>query len=400
MIDIQEVSKSYHISTAKQHYKALRDIFSGFIPGKKAANNASLFWALRQVSLNINDGERWGIIGRNGAGKSTLLKILSRITPPTTGKIIIEGKLSSLLEVGTGFHPELSGRENIFLNGSILGMPKADIKKKLDEIVAFAGVSEFIDVPVKKYSSGMYVRLAFAVAAHLEPDILLVDEVLAVGDAEFQKKCLGKMKEVSQNDGRTVVFVSHQMDAIERLTDKCLYLKKGKPAFVGNTSEAVQHYLAENNAQVNIEEYENRTGNGQVKLVKLQVMQHGASKSMIRQGDCFEVLVGIQNNQNEAVDVSFVLETAKEQAISCTQLSDHQPFIVQKGYVEKLIKLNIPYLRQGNYLCSLATFNKSRDTFFDVVLHFPFLTVEGVHPNTFFPSDNRWGNLFFDAVWE
>lgn len=199
-------------------------------------------WALRNVSFDIHEGEVTGIIGKNGAGKSTLLKILSRVTSPTTGSITIKGRMASLLEVGTGFHPELTGRENVFLNGAIMGMTRSEIRSKFDEIVSFSGVERYIDTPVKRYSSGMYVRLAFAVAAHLEPEILVVDEVLAVGDAEFQKKCLGKMKDVS-SQGRTVLFVSHNMAAIQTLCSNSIYLKNGQIEMQGKTDSIIQHYL-------------------------------------------------------------------------------------------------------------------------------------------------------------
>ncbi len=200
-------------------------------------------WALKDINFDVKQGEVLGIIGRNGAGKSTLLKILSKTTTPTTGSIKIKGRIASLLEVGTGFHPELSGRENIFLNGAILGMTKQEIKRKFDEIVDFAGVERYIDTPVKRYSSGMYVRLAFGVAAHLEPEILIVDEVLAVGDAEFQKKALGKMKDVSEKDGRTVLFVSHQMDAISRLCKSTMVLESGVVGFLGGSESGINYYL-------------------------------------------------------------------------------------------------------------------------------------------------------------
>ena len=193
--------------------------------GKKSKEE---FWALKDVSFEINQGDRVGIIGRNGAGKSTLLKILSRITEPTSGRIRIKGRVASLLEVGTGFHPELTGRENIFLNGAILGMNRMEIRKKFDEIVAFAEIEKFLDTPVKRYSSGMYVRLAFAVAAHMEPEILVVDEVLAVGDAQFQKKCLGKMEQVSTNEGRTVLFVSHNMGVVAQLCQTGIRISNGQ----------------------------------------------------------------------------------------------------------------------------------------------------------------------------
>ena len=207
------------------------------------AANSDYVWALRDVNFEVKQGEVLGIIGRNGAGKSTLLKILSKTTTPTTGAIKVKGRIASLLEVGTGFHPEMTGRENIFLNGAILGMTRKEIRSKFDEIVDFAGVERYVDTPVKRYSSGMYVRLAFAVAAHLEPEILIVDEVLAVGDAEFQKKCLGKMKDVSVNDGRTVLFVSHNMTAVSSLCDSAIYMYNGRIEQIGQTQEIINSYL-------------------------------------------------------------------------------------------------------------------------------------------------------------
>lgn len=205
--------------------------------------NSEYVWALRDINFEVKQGEVLGIVGRNGAGKSTLLKLLSKVTSPTTGSIKMKGRVASLLEVGTGFHPELTGRENVFLNGAILGMTKTEIKKKFDEIVDFAGVERYIDTPVKRYSSGMYVRLAFAVAAHLEPDILIVDEVLSVGDAEFQKKCLGKMNEVSREEGRTILFVSHNLKAVGALCRTGLFLNKGETQFMGNVDAALENYI-------------------------------------------------------------------------------------------------------------------------------------------------------------
>ena len=203
------------------------------------------FWALRDVSFEVKRGEVLGVIGRNGAGKSTLLKILSRITEPTCGRAILRGRVASLLEVGTGFHQELTGRENIFLNGTILGMTRAEIKRKFDEIVAFAGVEQFLDTPVKRYSSGMYVRLAFAVAAHLEPEILVVDEVLAVGDAEFQRKCIGKMNDIANEEGRTILFVSHNMDAVERICERAICLQDGKISRIGKVDDVIADYIGQ-----------------------------------------------------------------------------------------------------------------------------------------------------------
>lgn len=254
IIEIKNIGKKYNITHQRGGYIALRDVLAGILknPFKFAKHKAKQavgletkeeFWALKGVNLEINKGDIVGIIGHNGAGKSTLLKILTGITPPTEGEIIMRGRVASLLEVGTGFHPELTGRENIFLNGAILGMTKKEIARKFDEIVAFSGVEKFLDTPVKYYSSGMYVRLAFSVAAHMEPDILLVDEVLAVGDAEFQKKCLGKMEEVTKSEGRTILFVSHNMSAIQRLCPKTVWLEKGQVKESGNTEEVINHYL-------------------------------------------------------------------------------------------------------------------------------------------------------------
>ena len=243
IIEISGVSKRYRLGQVgmTSFREELQRRF-GQAPARAAARD---FWALRDVSFSVEPGSVVGIIGRNGAGKSTLLKILSRITEPTAGEIHLRGRVASLLEVGTGFHPELSGRENIYLNGTILGMTRAEISRKFDEIVAFAEVDQFIDTPVKRYSSGMYVRLAFAIAAHLEPEILIIDEVLAVGDAAFQRKCLGKMESVSRLEGRTVLFVSHNMAAVSQLTTRAVVLRTGQVQFAGPTSEAIDQYVAE-----------------------------------------------------------------------------------------------------------------------------------------------------------
>ena len=243
IIEIRGLGKKYKLETA-QLYLSLRDVISN--AGKRLFNKEQPkeFWALKDINLEIKPGERVGIIGRNGAGKSTLLKILSKITPPTTGNARIQGRVASLLEVGTGFHPEMTGRENIFLNGSILGLKSAEIKQKLDAIIDFSGVEKFIDVPLKHFSSGMQLRLAFSVAAHLEPEILLIDEVLAVGDMEFQKKCIGKMEEVSRQYGKTIIFVSHQMSALTKLCERGIWIDKGQIKYDGTISKAIYEYTA------------------------------------------------------------------------------------------------------------------------------------------------------------
>ena len=253
-IRVENLGKQYRIGGPQAPYKTLRDTLSGMATaplrgirsmarGRFSGGSDNTFWALRDVSFEVQAGQVTGIIGRNGAGKSTLLKILARITEPSEGYAELRGRVGTLLEVGTGFHPELTGRENIYLNGAILGMQRAETERKFDEIVAFAEVERFIDTPVKHYSSGMYLRLAFAVAAHLEPEILIIDEVLAVGDAQFQKKCLGKISDVSK-EGRTVLFVSHNMAAVKSLCQRAILLEAGKQIMSGLASDVVQSYLA------------------------------------------------------------------------------------------------------------------------------------------------------------
>jgi lipopolysaccharide transport system ATP-binding protein len=266
ILEIQNISKKFKIDHEQQPYLSLRDSITNFFKPKKSTEN---FWALKDVSFNVEQGDTVGIIGKNGAGKSTLLKVLSKITPPTNGKIICRGRIASLLEVGTGFHPELSGRENVFMNGSILGMRKIEILKNFDAIVDFSGVEKFIDTPLKHYSSGMQLRLAFAVAAFLENEILIIDEVLAVGDAEFQKKCMGKMEDVSKG-GRTVLFVSHQLGTINQFCKKTVWLKNGMLLKYGKTSEIVNEYLKEFDKPINFTNSENSNKEVYFKRIELK----------------------------------------------------------------------------------------------------------------------------------
>ncbi|MFN0108192.1 MAG: ABC transporter ATP-binding protein [Blastocatellia bacterium] len=276
-VKAENVSKLYRLDSTMEVGRTLRDVITGsvrrlnpFSATKVAANNEADFQALDNISFEVKPGEIVGIVGRNGAGKSTLLKVISRVTEPTTGKVQIYGRVGSLLEVGTGFHPELSGRENIFLNGSILGMSRAEIERKFDEIVAFSEIERFVDTPVKRYSSGMYVRLAFAVAAHLEPEVLLIDEVLAVGDAAFQQKCLGRMNQVSK-EGRTILFVSHNTAALLGLCTRGILLEQGKLALDGSIDSAVSGYLkgVTLGAFGDLTEYKHREGGGRVRFTKV-----------------------------------------------------------------------------------------------------------------------------------
>lgn len=284
IIKIRGIGKRYRLGSKKGlfNYKTMRGTLTNLLKAparifsRRPSTNGdpAYFWALKDVSFDVQRGEVIGVIGRNGAGKTTLLKILSQITEPTEGEVRIRGRVASLLEVGTGFHPELTGRENIFMNGAILGMSRAEVKRKFDEIVAFAELEKFIDTPVKRYSSGMYVRLAFSIAGHLEPEILLVDEVLAVGDAGFQKKCLGKMEDVTKREGRTVLFVSHNMSAINALCSRCILLDKGKVVMNGRTAEVTAYYhsTALTSREV-IEDLRNlpRTGNGKAKFTSIKI---------------------------------------------------------------------------------------------------------------------------------
>jgi lipopolysaccharide transport system ATP-binding protein len=317
IIKVDDLGKSYLIGHERQQgYMALRDVVAkntkGFLKGiQNAISGKQLmggqeieeFWALKNINFEIKEGDAVGIIGRNGAGKSTLLKLLSRITEPTKGRIELNGRVASLLEVGTGFHPELTGRENIFLNGAILGMSRTEIKNKFDEIVDFSSVEKFLDTPVKRYSSGMYVRLAFAVAAHLEPEILVVDEVLAVGDAEFQKKCLGKMDDVAKKGGRTVLFVSHNMTAIKQLCNKCLYLVNGTLHGYGDTDAIITKYINEASPQTNIFKPKDKP----VFFVGFSVSNNDNNDNVIRPGrDCyFEFKLQLTSGNNLPVHIAF-----------------------------------------------------------------------------------------------
>lgn len=301
IIEVKNLGKKYSI-TERQGYVAMRDVlanivksparwFGGKIKNVLGQSDSNEFWALKNINFEVKQGEVLGIIGRNGAGKSTLLKILSQITPPTTGEIKLKGRVGSLLEVGTGFHPELTGRENIYLNGAVLGMRKKEIESKFKDIVEFSGIEKFLDMPVKRYSSGMYVRLAFAVAAHLEPDILIIDEVLAVGDAEFQKKCLGKMEEVTSKEGRTVLFVSHNLEAVRRLCGRCIVLEEGQIIINDETSKAIDFYLKRSGVvSLNIVNRKDRRGNGKIKIEKIYFSDlSGYEVSTLKSGEDFYI---------------------------------------------------------------------------------------------------------------
>jgi len=353
-IRVENLSKKYEIGDQKQEtYKTLRDqVTDGakslsrrlLLSSKKSIpdSNCGEFWALQDVSFEIKQGESVGFIGRNGAGKSTLLKILSRITEPTKGRISVRGRVASLLEVGTGFHPELTGRENIYLNGAILGMSKVEIKRKFDDIVAFAEVEKFLNTPVKRYSSGMYVRLAFAVAAHLEPEILVVDEVLAVGDITFQKKCLGKMENVAK-EGRTVLFVSHNMAAIRTLCNKGILLNSGKVAFNGEVNRAVDEYykkLAENKEKIS-----KQSGTRFVKVTIQDTQAHVIDNVKVGMKADVVFEISIENND---VHLGFTLYNSNDIPIMSSYALDSLNEL-PRGFTSLKVELPIELLTSGEY---------------------------------------------------
>jgi lipopolysaccharide transport system ATP-binding protein len=370
MIAVEALGKRYRIRQhSRERYVALRDVIAQAASAplrawsrRAGAAAAEDFWALREVSFDVREGEVLGIIGRNGAGKSTLLKILSRITEPTTGRVVMRGRAASLLEVGTGFHPELTGRDNIFLNGSILGMSRAEIARKFDAIVDFAGTERFLDTPVKRYSSGMYMRLAFAVAAHLDPEILIVDEVLAVGDAEFQQKCLGKMGEVASS-GRTVLFVSHQMATVENLCESGLVLDKGTVSFHGPVREAIAAYAAtvKPHASETFGERTDRRGNGVLRFDAARVLDaRGNPVPGFTCGDTFMFEVRMRNTTAAPlrnVHVSVGIESAVGQRVATWSTSYAGGDLPSMPAGEGRIRIHLPRtaLLPGSYRYYLFT---------------------------------------------
>jgi lipopolysaccharide transport system ATP-binding protein len=355
VIEVRGIGKRYRLGAAgdrQYSYKSLRDILAE-VPRKlfrrHEAKAPPTFWALKDISFDVAEGEVVGLIGRNGAGKSTFLKVLSRVTDPTEGRILLHGRIGSLLEVGTGFHPELTGRENIFLNGAILGMRRAEIVRHFDAIVAFAEVEKFIDTPVKHYSSGMYLRLAFAVAAHLDPEILLVDEVLAVGDAAFQKKCLGKMADVSQQ-GRTVVFVSHNMTALRSLCTRAVWLNEGKVMEDGPAGAVVDHYLQKNatsNLESRWDDPATAPGDHRARLHLARVNLKGDDTDQITVETPLEIEFQYWNFVPDAVlNVSILLYTLEEVCVFNTA-SEFVPR--PAGMIRHTVQIPGDFLNTGAY---------------------------------------------------
>ncbi|QDU56904.1 ABC transporter ATP-binding protein [Aeoliella mucimassa] len=381
IITVDNLSKAYRLGQQDEKYPSFREALVGAAkaPFKRfqrlsgRGSEDELFWALKDVSFEVNQGDVVGIIGRNGAGKSTLLKVLSRITEPTTGRAVLRGRVASLLEVGTGFHPELSGRENIYLNGSILGMKKTEIDRKFDEIVAFAEVERFLDTPVKRYSSGMYVRLAFAVAAHLEPEILIVDEVLAVGDAQFQKKCLGKMQEVSQGQGRTVLFVSHNMAAVERLCNRGVLLAKGQVVLEGGTDECVRQYMElhydANRTSYQADEKAVADDDSRVVLKEARIEKHASSSpSVLLFGEPFSITTR-WHHREYVPNLSYglrVFDTRENLVVVLNTISDSSIDLSDAG--ERTVKCAVDtnILPPGKYRIAVGAFTRPYGTVTDV----------------------------------
>ncbi|MAS96506.1 MAG: hypothetical protein CMO55_25235 [Verrucomicrobiales bacterium] len=418
VIDVRSVSKQYRLGQVgtgtlahdlNRWWHKIRSREDPYLKIGESNDRASkgkskYSWALRNISFQVDQGEVLGIIGKNGAGKSTLLKVLSRVTSPTEGSIGVKGRIASLLEVGTGFHPELSGKENIFLNGAILGMSKTEITSKFDEIVDFSGCERYIDTPVKRYSSGMYVRLAFAVAAHLEPEILIVDEVLAVGDAEFQNKCLGKMQSVA-GSGRTVIFVSHNMASISRLTNRCLLMQHGELNFDGPTSTAIESYLKSSR-----ERSRNLTDISEVP--RPPGCNHAASflqigfeseVTIFRIGQDIQLRTLIKANARVSrlrFQITVFSSDATPVGTSC---SSDEFDLSQEEEFQAIVRLPTPRLAPGNYYCDvalLAGHSSEKGAVFDVVpeaLHFeiesrPLGTDKVSHWNS------AWGSVCFSDL--
>ena len=406
VIKVEGLSKQYLLN--KSGAPKSDTLYGSFLNGLRNVKNIARkketeeFWALKDVSFEINQGDRVGIIGRNGAGKSTLLKILSRITPPTKGRIEYSGRMASLLEVGTGFHGDLSGRENIYLNGSILGMNKHEIDRKFDEIVAFSEIEKFIDTPVKRYSSGMYVRLAFAVAAHLEPEILIVDEVLAVGDAAFQKKCLGKMQDVA-GSGRTILFVSHHMAAVQNLCDKCIYMKNGELIDIGASEKIIPQYLQSSlaSSSANLIHRTDRNGNGNLQFLSMELTNaNGQYIDYAMCGSPLNVELKVKVKEREQlkyvkISIGIDDEFGNRIAILSNDITDQLFATVEEGI--HLISINIPKLplKKGEYV--LTFFSDSNGLITDWIQEATVLKVEaGDYFNTGKLPEESQGSFYID----
>lgn len=363
-------------------------------------------WSLKDISFEVRQGEVLGIIGKNGAGKSTLLKILSKVTGPTTGRIMAKGRIGALLEVGTGFHPELTGRENIFLNGAILGMTKPEIKAKLDEIIDFSGCARYVDTPVKRYSSGMKVRLAFAVAAFLEPEILIVDEVLAVGDAEFQKKAIGKMQDVSRGEGRTVLFVSHNMDAVKDLCTRCAVLNNGEIDFSGSTFEAVDYYLNSISTSTRLSFFNSEVKENSLSILSSQIKAINSDdiKLYFDAYDRLQLIINyrVPSNMISGCALNFIVYKDEIPLFHSWEFSDESELekLREVGDYQTIIEFPVPFFKPGSYSISLSVaipFVKDLE-FFEKCLQFKVELLSKPDRLVGF-AKRRPGIIAFDQKW-
>jgi lipopolysaccharide transport system ATP-binding protein len=405
-ITIEKVSKQYQIGranlTLREH---LTNLFSLKFLGKKEPEET--IWALRNLSMSVERGETVGIIGRNGAGKSTLLKVICKITYPTSGQVRVNGRIASLLEVGTGFHEELTGRENIYLNGSILGMPKKEVKRQLDAIVEFSGVEKFIDTPIKRYSSGMRLRLGFAVAAHLEPDILIIDEVLAVGDAAFQKKCIDAIERL-RAAARTILFVSHNLTAVENLCERCVWVDNGEVRMDGESRTVIRDYMGSvresQTASAALEGAQNRRGNGKIRFTGIEFLSlDGLAQKVIRAGD--PVVFRFHYHASEAVpypSFGFRMHTDMDVLVTDTSTSHHGIYIASinpgEGYVD--LEIDCLNLLAAKYTLSLWLTDMQGVLVYDQIER--AVTFEVDTANLYQSGriiDSRFGIVFFPQKW-
>jgi lipopolysaccharide transport system ATP-binding protein len=421
-IAIEGLSKRYligHHSTQRERYSTLRDVVTreirnyarntvDFLHGRQIVQGDEVeeFWALEDVSFEVKQGEVLGIIGRNGAGKSTLLKILSRITEPDRGRVRLRGRVSSLLEVGTGFHPELTGRENIYLNGAILGMKKAEIARKFDEIVAFSEMERFLDTPVKQYSSGMYVRLAFAVAAHLEPEILIVDEVLAVGDVAFQEKCLGKLDKVAHSDGRTVLFVSHSMGAIQQLCSRAIVLRGGRLVADAEPTRAISEYISQDMAwgSISLRDWNDRVTNGQATITHFAVCnQHREPVHHVAFGQSVQFSMSIEFHQPVVRPVLGILvhSAAGEPILDLRSIHAGIHLECPNGCLAVTAQANIEQINlyPGDYTLSPFVYDETTTVDIDWVRHCCKLQVVASAADKSLKLDPKWGKVFTPSSW-
>lgn len=420
-ISVESLGKSYRVShqAGPRGYRTLRESLTGLAaaPLRRFRNigtdgvSSEEFWALKDVSFEVKPGEVVGIIGRNGAGKSTLLKILSRITTPSTGQVAINGRVGSLLEVGTGFHPELTGRENIYLNGSILGMSRNEIDRRFDEIVDFSGVEKFLDTPVKRYSSGMYVRLAFAVAAHLEPEILVIDEVLAVGDAEFQRRCLGRMQTLSRS-GRTVLFVSHNMPAVRSIVERCIYLHSGRAIADGPTSDVIDRYLANSwekrgsGGETDLNYYRRDANAGsQVRIIRLKVLCDSSTGTpTIRSGDSVDVRFELHADQpiSDAFFSLWLTNPRGERVATFFSPDARFPVHLRRGRQEFGCRIVGLPLGPGRHSMTIGIGQNVHDKALDLIVDFPAfdVSIPGIDTGEISWPNRPWGCVnWTDIQW-